>query len=379
MAKFRVALSGDFVKADGSPTFPMFDLATLRNEPNVEVDYVAPVDGVMPAAGLAGHDALILLTPKFNKSSVPADGRLAIVARFGVGYDSVDVEACTAAGIALAITPDGVRRPVAAAILTFILALAGKMMIKDKLTRGGPPEFAKKTQHMGIGLVGRTLGSVGIGNIGAEMFRLCKPLDMKFIAHDPFADRKVADSLGVRLVDLETVFRESDFVTVNCPLMPETTPPGERRAAGADEADGLFHQYRARPDRRPEGAHQGAAGAAHRRRRPRRVRPRAAAGRRSHPEARQRHPGAARPVLDRPVLCRHRRLRRQGRARRHARPRSRRHRQSRDVLASAAWKKRLADYVRSARSDLAAQEEPRAAASGVQGETCSANEGDTND
>jgi len=223
MAKFRVALSGDFVKADGSPTFPMFDLAPLRSEPNVEVDFVAPVDGVMPAAGLAGHDALILLTPKFDRSSVPADGRLAIVARFGVGYDSVDVDTCTKQNIALAITPDGVRRPVAAAILTFILALGGKMMIKDKLTRGGPAEFAKKTQHMGVGLVGRTLGSVGIGNIGAEMFRLCKPLDMNFIAHDPFADQKVADSLGVRLVDLETVFRESDFVTVNCPLTPETT------------------------------------------------------------------------------------------------------------------------------------------------------------
>jgi D-3-phosphoglycerate dehydrogenase len=135
----------------------------------------------------------------------------------------VDVEACTAAGIALAITPDGVRRPVAAAILTFILALSGRMMVKDRLTRGGPTEFAKKTQHMGVGLVGRTVGSIGIGNIGAEMFRLCKPLDLKFIAHDPFADRKVADSLGVRLVDLETVFREADFVTVNCPLTPETT------------------------------------------------------------------------------------------------------------------------------------------------------------
>jgi D-3-phosphoglycerate dehydrogenase len=76
---------------------------------------------------------------------------------------------------------------------------------------------------MGVGIVGRTLGSVGIGNIGAEMFRLAKPFDMKFVAHDPFADRKVADSLGVTLVDLETVFREADFVTVNCPLMPETT------------------------------------------------------------------------------------------------------------------------------------------------------------
>ncbi len=223
MARFRVALSGDFVKADGSTAFPMFDLSPLLSNPQVEVGYVSPVDGVMPAAGLAGYDALILLAPKFNRSSVPADGRLSIVARFGVGYDSVDVEACTAAGVALAITPDGVRRPVAVAILTFILALAGRMMIKDQLTRQGSAGFAKKMDHMGVGLVGKTLGSVGIGNIGAEMFRLCKPLDMKFIAHDPFADRKTADALGVRLVDLETVFRESDFLTVNCPLMPGTT------------------------------------------------------------------------------------------------------------------------------------------------------------
>jgi D-3-phosphoglycerate dehydrogenase len=222
MAKFRVALSGDFVKADGRPTFPMFDLSPLTGDPNVEVGYVAPVDGVMPAAGLADYDALILLTPRFARSSVPAGGRLAIVARFGVGYDNVDVEACSEHGIALAITPDGVRRPVAVAILTFILALSGKLMIKDALTRRGPAGWAQKTDHMGVGLVGKTLGSVGIGNIGAEMFRLVKPLDMHFIAHDPYADAKVAQALGVRLVDLDTVFREADFVTINCPLSEGT-------------------------------------------------------------------------------------------------------------------------------------------------------------
>jgi D-3-phosphoglycerate dehydrogenase len=177
----------------------------------------------MPAAGLRDFDALILLAPRFDRASIPAGDRLAIVARFGVGYDNVDVPACTERAIALAITPDGVRRPVAVAILTFILALAGKMMVKDRLTRRGPPGFAEKSQHMGIGLVGKTLGTIGIGNIGAEMFRMCRPLEMNFIAHDPYVDRKVADSLGVRLVDLESVFREADFVTVNCPLTPKTT------------------------------------------------------------------------------------------------------------------------------------------------------------
>jgi D-3-phosphoglycerate dehydrogenase len=75
---------------------------------------------------------------------------------------------------------------------------------------------------MGVGLIGRTLASVGIGNIGAELFRLAKPFDMRFIAHDPYAKPETARELGVTLVDLETVFREGDFVTINCPLMPET-------------------------------------------------------------------------------------------------------------------------------------------------------------
>jgi phosphoglycerate dehydrogenase-like enzyme len=132
------------------------------------------------------------------------------------------VEACTRAGIALAITPDGVRRPVAVSIITFILALAGRLMVKDRLTREAATGFAKRGDYMGVGLVGRTLGSVGIGNIGAELFRLIKPFEMKLIAHDPYADLKLAAELGVELVGLEDVFRRSDFVSVSCPLTPET-------------------------------------------------------------------------------------------------------------------------------------------------------------
>jgi phosphoglycerate dehydrogenase-like enzyme len=144
------------------------------------------------------------------------------VARFGVGYDTVDVEACTNAGIALVITPDGVRRPVAVSIIALMLALTGKLLVKDKLTRSGPEAFARRVDHMGVGLVGRTLGSIGIGNIGAELFRLARPFDMKFIAHDPFADRKVAAELGIELVGMEDLFRRADILCVNCPLTAET-------------------------------------------------------------------------------------------------------------------------------------------------------------
>jgi len=218
---FRVALSGDFKKADGSPTFPDFDIAPLRNAPGVEVAYVEASNPIR-ADQLADFDALILLVPRFARESIHPNGRLSVVARFGVGYDNVDVEACTAAGIALCITPDGVRRPVAVSIITLMLALTGKLLIKDKLTRSGPEAFAKRVDHMGVGLVGRTLGSIGIGNIGAELFRLAKPFDMKFIAHDPFADKNVATELGIELVGMEDLFRRADVLCVNCPLTPET-------------------------------------------------------------------------------------------------------------------------------------------------------------
>lgn len=220
-APFRVALSGDFRKADGSPTYPDFDLAPLKSAPNVEMVFLESANPLR-ADQLEDFDALILLAHRFTADSVPKTGRLAVVARFGVGYDTVDVPACSKAGIALVITPDGVRRPVAVSIITFILALTGKLLIKDGLTREAAAGFAKRSDHMGVGLVGRTLGSIGIGNIGAEMFRMAKPFDMKFIAHDPFADKKMAAELGIELVSLEDVFRRSDIVSVSCPLSAET-------------------------------------------------------------------------------------------------------------------------------------------------------------
>jgi len=219
--KFRVALSGDFRKPDGSPTYPDFDLAPLRDAPGVEMAFLesqSPIRGEQ----LEDFDALILLAHRFGKESVPKSGRLAVVARFGVGYDTVDVPACTDAGIALVITPDGVRRPVAVSIITFMLALTGKLMAKDRLTREAASGFARRSDYMGVGLVGRTLGALGIGNIGAEAFRLAKPFDMNFIAHDPYADRKVAEELGIELVSLEDLFRRADVLSVSCPLTPET-------------------------------------------------------------------------------------------------------------------------------------------------------------
>jgi phosphoglycerate dehydrogenase-like enzyme len=218
---FRVALSGDFKKADGTPVFPDFDLTPLQSAAGVDMQFLESANPLR-ADQLENFDALILLAHRFAPESVPQNGRLSVVARFGVGYDTVDVAACTKADIALCITPDGVRRPVAVSIITFMLALTGKLMVKDKLARQGAPGFAARGDHMGIGLVGKTLGSLGVGNIGAEMFRLAKAFDMKFVAHDPFADPKVAHKLGIELIGMDELFARADILTVNCPLTDET-------------------------------------------------------------------------------------------------------------------------------------------------------------
>jgi phosphoglycerate dehydrogenase-like enzyme len=106
------------------------------------------------------------------------------------------------------------------AILTFLLALALKLRVKDTLVRTG--DWPRKTAHMGEGLTGRVLGTLGLGNIGRELLRLAAPLEMRYLAHDPYLDAAQAETLGVRLVDKETLLRESDFLCVNCPLTPQT-------------------------------------------------------------------------------------------------------------------------------------------------------------
>ena len=220
MSKFRIGISADVLQSDGVPIFGNEVLA-LFDDPSVEWEYMQqPSINVTPEQA-ARYDALCAMTVRVTQETLSGkDLRLKLIARFGVGYDSIDVPACTAAGVLLTIAPDGVRRPVASSALALVLMLAHKVLIKDRLTRAG--RWAEKMDHIGTGLTGRTLGSIGMGNIGAELFRIARPLDMQHIAHDPVADPAAAAALGVRLVDLDTLFGESDFLTVNCPLNAQT-------------------------------------------------------------------------------------------------------------------------------------------------------------
>lgn len=218
---FRVGVSQDLRRADGTLVIPEVDFSPLDDHPHIECVPLTDTRG-LDAATAQHLDAAILMLERVEAASFHDNGRLGLLARFGVGYDLIDVAACTRNDVAIAITPDGVRRPVAVVIITFMLALTTRLLDKHALVREGAAGWARKTEYNGIGLVGRTFGALGIGNIGAEAFRLAQPFGMRHIAHDPYADTDVAHALGVELVDLPTLFRESDVLSVTCPLNEHT-------------------------------------------------------------------------------------------------------------------------------------------------------------
>ena len=217
---FRVGLTVDFLRPDGRQAFPDIDLGPLDRAEGVEWHCLETGADEVPPEAAADCDALLVLGPRISAATLADAGRLAVVARIGVGYDSVDVDACTRAGAALTITPDGVRRPVASAAMAFLLALAHRLPSKDRLTREG--RWAERVDHMGLGLRGRTLGVVGLGNIGREVCRLCAPFEMTLLAADPVTGEETAAGLGARLVALPELLAEADFVLVCCALTEET-------------------------------------------------------------------------------------------------------------------------------------------------------------
>jgi len=217
---FRVGISPDF-KTEGAGLLEPVLAEIFDPLPYLKYDFFTTADEIVTPQEIAAYDAVITFRPRFTTTSFSGHDRLAVIARWGVGYDMIDVPACTTAKVLLAITTDAVRKPVAEAILTFFLALAKKLPLKDKLVRSG--RWDLKAQASGLGMSGKVVGSVGMGNIGTEMFRMLGPFDVgRKLVFDPYIGPEKAAGLGVELVDLPTLFRESDFIAVNCPHTPET-------------------------------------------------------------------------------------------------------------------------------------------------------------
>ncbi len=220
MQKFRIGISRDVVNADGSTMFGE-DAFKVLEDPAVEWELLPERVPVITREHAAAYDALCLLTARVSRETLSGpDRRVKLLARFGVGYDSIDIEACTDHGVLVTISPEGVRRPVAAAVMAYVLALSHRMVLKDRLVREG--RWLEKGRHLGVGLVGRTLGVVGVGSIGREVLRLAAPFGLRLLGTDPHVPQGEVAELGVTMTDLDTLLRQSDFVSMNC-LLDDST------------------------------------------------------------------------------------------------------------------------------------------------------------
>ena len=220
-AKFRVGITRDILDSRGEAAFGQAALKILEDAPNLEWEYLPVIVRELTPDHAARYDAVYVNLARTPGAAVGrADCRLRVVARHGVGYDSVDVPAMTRAGIVVTNTPMAMPRPVATIALTFILALAGKLALKDRLTRTG--RWDERMDNMGMGLTGRTLGVVGAGRIGKELLRMARVFDLKLLAADPYVNAVELSYIGARKVDLPTLMRESDFV-ITIPLLNDET------------------------------------------------------------------------------------------------------------------------------------------------------------
>jgi D-3-phosphoglycerate dehydrogenase / 2-oxoglutarate reductase len=146
--------------------------------------------------------------------------QLLAVCSAGAGYDVIDVEACTRAGVAVCNNSGPGAEAVAEHALGFMLDLAKKITASDRVLRAGP--LADRLSLRGTQLQGKTLGVVGLGAIGGRLVELCAPFGMDVLAFDPYVDEATARARGVRLVGLNELVEQADFVQVTCPLTAET-------------------------------------------------------------------------------------------------------------------------------------------------------------
>ncbi len=217
---FRVALTGDFFTADGTAKYRDIGLDQF-NGTAIQVEPFAEHREEIGANQLAGANGVIVLTPRVTVASLLNTPDLLAVGRFGVGYDTVDVAACTAADVLLFIATSTVDRPVAEATVGWMLALTHHVRTKDRLVREA--RWDDRSGYMGSELRDRTLGVVGFGGIGRALVKLLTGFGMNApLVFDPFLTPAEAAKHGARLVLLDELLAEADFVSIHCPLTEAT-------------------------------------------------------------------------------------------------------------------------------------------------------------
>lgn len=195
-------------------------LEILRQEEEIAVD-VRP--GLKPEelqASIGPYHALLIRSgTKVKADSIAAAHELRVIGRAGIGIDNVDVDAATRRGIVVMNTPGGNNVTTAEHAISLLLALARNIPQATASMKAGRWE---KGRFTGTEVCNKTLGILGLGNIGSIVAERARGLRMRVVAFDPFVTADAAAKAGVELVDLDGLFARADFVTIHTPLSAET-------------------------------------------------------------------------------------------------------------------------------------------------------------
>ena len=174
---------------------------------------------------LGGLKAAIAGSEPYTRRVIAAHPQLRVIARAGVGYDAVDVQAATEHGVAVTITPNTNQDAVAEHTFALMLALAKSIVPQHEGTVAG-----KWPRQANLPLRGRTLGIAGMGRIGKAVAIRGQAFGMKLLAYEPYPDRDFIARLGIGLVSFDELLAESDYLSLHMPLTPESRQLIDRRS-----------------------------------------------------------------------------------------------------------------------------------------------------
>src|SRR5512135_445591 len=192
----------------------------ILKEAGLEVDVKVGLKPDALEALIAGYDALAVRSAtKVTARLLEKATRLRVVGRAGVGVDNVDLDAATRRGVVVMNSPGGSSVTVAELAVGMMLALSRHIAQASASTKGGKWE---KKRFQGHELAGKTLGVVGIGNIGSVVVDRARAMKMSAVAYDPFISAEAAAQLGVELVTLEELWARADVISLHVPLTEQT-------------------------------------------------------------------------------------------------------------------------------------------------------------
>ena len=175
-------------------------------------------DELLPALADV-HAVLVRSATQIDEEALAAAPQLKVVARAGVGLDNVDVKAATVAGVMVVNAPTSNITSAAELAVGLLLATARNIAPANQALKGGA---WKRSKYSGVELLDKTIGIVGLGRIGVLVAERLAAFGMRVVAYDPYVSAARAGQLGVQLLSLEELLRESDFITVHLPKTPET-------------------------------------------------------------------------------------------------------------------------------------------------------------